>query len=340
MPETLSPDPAAEAPAQPLALRAAPLGATAVHDIARRGESLAGALFTRAVYGAAAIFVIVVAGLLLELLLGSLPSIRAFGASFLWTSAWNPVRERFGALPFIYGTVVTSLIAIALAATVGIMAAIFLAEFAPDWITGVLSFLIELLAAVPSVVYGLWGLFVLGPLMRTTVEPFLARTLGFLPLFSGPIYGVGMLTGSLLLALMIVPTVTAISRDIIAAVPFEQREAMLALGATRWETVRRTVLPSARSGVFGACVLALGRALGETIAITMVIGNRPAVSASLFAPGYTIASVIANEFTEATTTVYVSALLELGLLLFVVSVVVSALARLLMRTMFRPVGLL
>ncbi|MGH8324907.1 MAG: phosphate ABC transporter permease subunit PstC, partial [Steroidobacteraceae bacterium] len=249
---------------------------------------------------------------------------------------WDPVASKFGALPFIYGTIVSSTIAIVMAGLVGVFAAIYLAEFSPDWISTPLGFLIELLAAVPSVVYGLWGLFVLAPIVRSVLGPFLERWLGFLPFFTGTIYGVGMLAAVLILALMIVPTVTAISRDVIAAVPRMQREAMLALGASRWEVVRRVVLPSARSGIFGACVLALGRAIGETIATTMVIGNRPVISASLFAPGYTLASVIANEFTEATTTVYLSALLELGLLLFLVSVIVNGLARLLLWSIVRP----
>jgi phosphate transport system permease protein len=227
----------------------------------------------------------------------------------------------------IFGTVMTSLIAIILAAFIGIMAAVFLADFAPRWLGQPLSFLIELLAAVPSVVYGLWGLFVLAPFMRTAIGPALQHVLGWMPLFSGPIYGVGLLTGGIILALMIVPTVTAISRDVLVAIPRDLREASMALGSTKWETAIRVVLPAARVGVFGACVLALGRALGETIAVTMVIGNRPEISASLFAPSYTLASVIANEFTEATTSIYTSALIELGLILFLVSMAVNALAR-------------
>jgi phosphate transport system permease protein len=222
-----------------------------------------------------------------------------------------------------------------LAGLVGIMAAAYLSDFAPRHLARPLSFVIELLAAVPSVVYGLWGLFVLAPLMRTVLGPFLQKFLGFIPLFSGPIYGVGLLTAGIVLALMIVPTVTAISRDVIAAIPRDQREASLALGATQWETMVHVVLPAARPGIFGALILALGRAVGETIATTMVIGNRPEIAASLFAPSYTLSSVIANEFTEATTDIYVSALLELGLLLFVVSFIINGLARLMMWTVFR-----
>jgi phosphate transport system permease protein len=284
--------------------------------------------FAAVVYLGSIVFALLIIGLFVELVLGSWPSIVAFGPSFIWKSAWDPSTSKFGALPMIFGTVVTSLIAIVLAAFVGIMAAVFLADFAPRWLSQPLSFLIELLAAVPSVVYGLWGLFVLAPFMRTAIGPMLQKVLGWTPLFAGPIYGVGLLTGGIILALMIIPTVTAISRDVVAAIPRDLREASMALGSTKWETAMRVVLPAARVGVFGACVLALGRALGETIAVTMVIGNRPEISSSLFAPSYTLASVIANEFTEATTSIYISALIELGLILFVVSMVVNALARL------------
>jgi phosphate transport system permease protein len=283
--------------------------------------------FAAVVYGGSILFALLIVGLFVELVLGSWPSIVAFGPSFIWKSSWDPITSKFGALPMIFGTVMTSLIAIVLAAFIGIMAAVFLADFAPRWLGQPLSFLIELLAAVPSVVYGLWGLFVLAPFMRTTIGPALQHVLGWMPLFSGPIYGVGLLTGGIILALMIVPTVTAISRDVLVAIPRDLREASMALGSTKWETAIRVVLPAARVGVFGACVLALGRALGETIAVTMVIGNRPEISASLFAPSYTLASVIANEFTEATTSIYTSALIELGLILFLVSMAVNALAR-------------
>jgi phosphate transport system permease protein len=292
-----------------------------------RFVSLADRGFAAVVYGGSILFALLIVGLFVELVLGSWPSIVKFGPSFIWKSSWDPITSRFGALPMIYGTVVTSFIAIVLAAFVGIMAAVFLADFAPRWLSAPLSFLIELLAAVPSVVYGLWGLFVLAPFVRTAIGPALQKGLGWTPLFSGPIYGVGLLTAGIILALMIVPTVTAHSRDVIAAIPRDLREASMALGSTKWETATRVVLPAARVGIFGACVLALGRALGETIAVTMVIGNRPEISASLFAPSYTLASVIANEFTEATTSIYISALIELGLILFVVSIIVNALAR-------------
>ncbi len=298
----------------------------------------AGRGFELCVYGATGTFLALVIGLFLELLWSSHLSLSTFGLSFLWTSAWNPVTNQFGALPFIYGTIVSSAIAILLAAIAGVLAGAFLAEFSPDGLSRPLSFIIELLAAVPSVVYGLWGLFILAPVMRVYVEPFLQRYFGFLVIFSGTIYGVGMLTAGVILAIMIVPTVTAISRDVMAAIPQTHREAIWALGGTRWQSFSMVVLPGARSGVFGACILALGRALGETIATTMVIGNRPAISASLFAPAYSLSSVIANEFTEATTQVYLSALIELGLLLFVISMIVNALARVLLSTVFRSVG--
>jgi len=284
--------------------------------------------FAAIVYAGSAFFGLLIVGLCVELVLGSWPSIVKFGPAFIFSSSWDPVASKFGALPMIFGTVATSLIAIVLAAFIGIMGAVFLADFAPRWLAAPLSFLIELLAAVPSVVYGLWGLFVLAPFMRTAIGPALQKVLGWTPLFSGPIYGVGLLTAGMILALMIVPTVTAIARDVISAIPRDLREASMALGTTKWETATKVVLPAARVGIFGACVLALGRALGETIAVTMVIGNRPEISASLFAPSYTLASVIANEFTEATTSIYISALIELGLILFFVSMIVNAVARL------------
>src|SRR6185503_293967 len=230
--------------------------------------------------------------------------------------------EHYGALPFVYGTLVSSLLAMLIAVPLGIGAAVFLAELAPPWLRPPVAFLVELVAAVPSVVYGLWGIFVLAPLMRTWVQPFLGATLGFLPLFQGPPYGVGMLAAGIILAIMVVPFVTAVAREVLLAVPRTQREAALALGATRWETTRVAVLRYGRSGLIGAMLLGLGRALGETMAVTMVIGNRPEVAISLFAPGYTMASVIANEFAEATSDLYLAALIEIGLLLFVVTVVV------------------
>ena len=259
----------------------------------------------------------------------------AFGWPFLWTSVWDPVALRFGALPFIYGTVMTTFLALAIAVPVGLGAAICLAELLPLRIADGLTFLIELLVAVPSVVYGLVGVFVLVPAMRG-LETTIQGALGFIPLFSGPIYGVGLLTASVLLAVMVVPFIIAVSREVLLAVPETQREAALALGATRWEMVRHVVLPYARAGILGSIFLALARALGETMAVTMVIGNRPEVSASLFAPAYTMAAVLANEFTEATDDVYLSALVEVALVLFAITVVVNGIARLLIGRVPRP----
>jgi phosphate transport system permease protein len=301
----------------------------------RRAERIASRIFVGALQGSCWLFLLLVGGLIVELVWGARLSMRTFGIGFLWSSQWNPVTEQFGAAPFIYGTLVTSIIALVLAAIVGIMAAIYLAEFAPRRVGDYLGLLIELLAAVPSIVYGLWGLFVLAPIVANWIGPALQGIFGFLPFFQGTIYGVNMLTAALILTLMIVPTITAITRDLIAAIPMRNREAALALGATRWETASQVVLPSVRRGIIGACMLAFGRALGETIATTMVIGNRPVISASLFAPGYTVASVIANEFTEATSDLYLSALIELGLILLVVSLIVIGLGRLMVRLFIR-----
>lgn len=279
--------------------------------------------------GAGAALIVLVVALVVVLAIDASPAIRRFGIGFLVTSTWDPVKENFGALPFIYGTIVSSVLALAIAVPLGLGAAVYLSEMAPPWIRPPISFLIELLAAVPSVIYGLWGIFVLAPWLRTQVQPALGATLGFLPLFQGPPLGIGMLAAGIILSIMVVPFITAVAREILLAVPNTQREAALALGATRWETTRLAVLRYARSGLIGAILLGLGRALGETMAVTMVIGNRPEIAASLFAPGYTMASLIANEFTEATSHLYLSALAEIGLLLFVVTVVVNALARLL-----------
>lgn len=301
----------------------------------RNAERVGSAIFVGTLQGSCWFFLLIVGGLVGELIWGARLSLQKFGIGFLWGTEWNPVTEHFGAAPFIYGTVVTSVIALVLAALVGIMAAIYLAEFAPRRLGAYLGLLIELLAAVPSIVYGLWGLFVLAPIVSNWIGPALQNTLGFLPFFQGTIYGVNVLTAALILTLMIIPTITAITRDLIMAIPMRLREAALALGATPWETAVKVVLPSVRRGIIGACILAFGRALGETIAATMVIGNRPAISASLFAPGYTIASVIANEFTEATSDLYLSALIQLGLILLVVSVLVIGLGRLMVRLFIR-----
>ena len=250
-----------------------------------------------------------------------------FGLAFLWTSEWNPVTEEFGALPFIYGTIVTSVVALLISVPVGLGSAIFLSEMAPAKISNALTFLIELLAAVPSVIYGLLGIFAVVPLMRSYVEPFLKTTLGFLPLFQGTIFGVDFLTAGLVLSIMTVPFIISVSRESLLAVPREQREAALALGATRWESTWQVVVPYAKLGILGSVFLALARALGETMAVTMVVGNDPKIHASLLAPGYSIAAVIANEFSEATGDLYQSALIELGLVLFFLTIIINALAR-------------
>jgi phosphate transport system permease protein len=289
-------------------------------------------LFQAVIYGAVALFVLVMVGIVGALVVESLPAIRRFGLGFIVGRDWDPVAEAFGALPFIYGTLVSSLLAMLIAVPMALGAAVYLAELAPFWIRPPVGFLIELLAAVPSVVYGLWGIFVLAPFLRVWVQPALGSTLGFLPLFQGPPYGVGMLAAGLILSVMTVPFIATVSREVLLAVPNTQREAALALGATRWETTRMAVLRYGRSGLVGAVLLGLGRALGETMAVTMVIGNRPEISVSLFAPGYTMASVLANEFTEATSDLYLSALVEVGLLLLVVTIVVNTLARLLVWT--------
>ncbi len=267
-----------------------------------------------------------------ELARGSHLALRKFGWRFLTSSDWDPVNEQFGAIPFIFGTVVSSAIALAIAVPLSIATAVYLTELAPRWARQVLTLFIELLAAVPSVILGLWGIFVMVPWLRVNLFPFLRSTLGFLPLFQGPIYGVSILAGGIIIAIMILPIITSVSREILRSVPGLQREAAYALGATRWEVTRIAVLSYAKKGLFGAVILGLGRALGETMAVTMVIGNRPEIFKSLFAPGYTLASVVANEFTEATTDVYLGALFEVGLVLLGVTVLVNAMARLLLKT--------
>ncbi len=275
--------------------------------------------------------ILLVAGIGAGLTGSALPALRQFGAAFLWTSRWDPVHNIFGALPFIYGTVASSVLGLLLGVPVSLGVAVYLAEIAPPAARAVLSFVIELLAAIPSVILGLWGIFVLAPWLRTTVEPGLAAVLGWLPLFQGPAYGIGLLAGGVILAIMVVPIISSVSREVLRAVPSDQREAMYALGATRWEVICRAVLPYGRVGIIGAIILGLGRALGETMAVTMVIGNRPQISVSLFQPAYTIAAALANEFSEATTDLYISALIEMALALFVVSLIVNAVARWLVR---------
>jgi phosphate transport system permease protein len=286
------------------------------------------AIFRVVLLAAAVLMLVIVGTMILALAAKSMPSIRQFGFSFITSREWNPVKSEFGALPFIYGTIVSSLIAIIISVPLSLGIAIFLVEQAPRQLARPITFLVELLAAIPSVVYGLWGIFVLAPFLRVHVEPPLQRWFGWLPLFQGPITGIGLLTGGIILAIMVTPIISAVVRDVLAAVPSSQREAALALGATKWETTR-VVLVNGAPGIAGAVILGLGRAIGETMAVTMVIGNRAHISASLFDSSYTIASAIANEFTEATQDLYLSALVELGLILFFVTFVVNAIARIL-----------
>lgn len=252
-----------------------------------------------------------------------------FGFSFFITRVWDPIFDQFGALPFVYGTLVTATVALIISVPLGIGAAIFLAELAPARLSDTLEFFIDLLAAVPSVIYGTLGVFIVVPLMRQYIQPALKHTLGFLPIFSGPAYGLGFLTAGIVLAIMVIPYIISVSREVLLSVPRDQREAALGLGSTRWESTWRVVVPFAQTGILGSIFLALARALGETMAVTMVIGNTPTISASLFSPGYSIAAVIANEFTEATGDLYLQALIELGLVLFLLTFILNGLARLL-----------
>jgi phosphate transport system permease protein len=287
---------------------------------------------------AAGLFVVsIVIAMVVALASDSMLSIRQFGWSFLTSRQWNPIKGEFGALPFVYGTIVSSLIALLISVPLSLGIAVFLVEQAPHYVARPVGFLVELLAAIPSVVYGVWGIFVLAPFLRVYVEPPLGKWFGWLPLFQGSITGIGLLTGGFILAIMVTPIISAVVRDVLAAVPDSQREAALALGATKWEMIR-VVLVNGAPGIAGAVILGLGRALGETMAVTMVIGNRPEISASLFAPSYTIASAIANEFTEATQDLYLSALVELGLILFLVTFIVNGIARVLVWNVTRKTG--
>ena len=260
----------------------------------------------------------------------SLPAIRKIGASFATNTTWDPVLEEFGALPFLYGTVVSSFLAILIALPLGVGAAIFINEFAPEWLKTPISFLAELLAAIPSVIYGLWGIFVLVPILRDYFMKPVSRALGWIPLFQGPVYGPSMLAAGVLLSIMILPFILSVSREVLATVPRVQKEAVLSLGGTHWEMIRIVIGQHCIPGIFGATILGLGRALGETMAVTMVIGNRPDIVLSLFQPGYSMAAVIANEFTEATGDLYLSALVEIGLVLFLLTIVVNFAAKLIL----------
>jgi phosphate transport system permease protein len=300
----------------------------------RRLPSIQGSVVADSIYrGAILTFALCVPLLLLLIFLevgrAGWPALRQFGFGFLTTSSWDPVAGQFGAAPAIVGTILTSAIALVIATPLALGGAIFLSEFSPHWLRQPVSFLIDLLAAVPSVVFGLWGVFFLIPLMRSAVMPFLRDTLhlGATPFFAGPAYGPSVLTAGLILAIMVLPYIAAVSREVLIAVPRAQREAALALGATRWEAITGAVVPYARTGIFGGVILGLGRALGETMAVTMLIGNRHELSASLFAPGYTMASLIANEFSEATSDIHLSALMAVGFVLFLMTLIVNAIAR-------------
>jgi phosphate transport system permease protein len=294
-----------------------------------QGASYGDRIFRVALAAAAVIVPALLAFLVYELWSGARPAINEFGLGFVTSSEWDPVAERFGAFPLIFGTIVSSLIALAIAVPLSLGVAVYLVEFAPRVIRQPVAFIIGLLAAIPSVVYGLWGIFVLIPVLRTAVFPFLRDTLGFLPFFQGAIYGPSMLAAGIILAIMVMPYIMSVSREVLLAVPDSQREAALALGATRWEAVMTAVIPYARSGIVGAIILGLGRALGETMAVTMLIGNRHEITASLFAPGYTMAAAIANEFAEAVADMHLAALAYVALVLFMVTVIVNAGARLL-----------
>ena len=291
----------------------------------------------------AAITVLVLLGaIILSLISGALPAFREFGLGFLVEERWNPVTEKFGALAPIYGTLVTSFIAMLIAVPVGILIAVFLTELCPMWLRRPIGIAIELLAGIPSIIYGIWGLFVFAPFLQQTLQPFLINTFGQLPvlssLFAGPPYGIGVLTASLILAIMVIPFVTSISRDVFEAVPPVLKEAAYGLGCTTWEVVRHVVIPYTRVGVIGGVMLGLGRALGETMAVTFVIGNAHRVSASILAPGTTISATIANEFTEAVGDLYTSALIALGLILFAITFIVLAIARYMLLRIERRVG--
>jgi phosphate transport system permease protein len=309
-----------EAPVPPARIKSGKFGR-------RSGDS--DRIFSNLTFVFAMVIVVLLIGLVIVLNIDAMPAIKRFGLAFLGSSSWDAVREDFGALPAIYGTLLSSLIGLVIAVPVSLGAAIFLVELSPAWLRGPASFIIEMLAAIPSVIIGLWGLFVLVPFIRTPVESWLGSHLGFLPLFTGPPFGVGFLSAGIILAIMVIPIITAVSRDAMRAVPSEQREAMFALGATHWETISQAILPYCRSGLVGAIILGLGRALGETMAVTMVIGNSYKLTASLFSPGSTIASKIASEFSEASSGVFIGSLVYLALILFGVTLLVNVIARLL-----------
>jgi phosphate transport system permease protein len=295
----------------------------------RRGDRITDAAFRYFTLLCALIIISIVGFLILELTHTSMPTIQKFGMKFFAVNDWDPVNDNYGALPFLYGTLVTSAVSLAISIPLGLGLAIFINEICPRGFRGFISFFTELLAAIPSVIYGLWAIFVLVPLMREHVQPFLQHYLGWTGLFTGAPFGVGLGTAGVVLSIMVLPIISSVSREVMAAVPKHQREAALALGATQWEMIRLAILGNSRSGIFGAIILGLGRALGETMAVTMVIGNVPQIAKSLLAPGDTLASVIANQFSEATGDLYRSALIEIGLALLIITLIVNMLARVL-----------
>jgi phosphate transport system permease protein len=303
---------------------------------------LGDAVFRHLTRAAAVGVLLLLSGVIISLIYGSIPAIRAFGLGFLFSERWNPVTNIFGALPAIYGTIITSFIAMLIAVPIGLMIAFFLTELCPQWLRRPIGIAIELLAGIPSIIYGIWGLFIFAPFLQATLQPFVIDTLGnvplIAPLFSGPPYGIGILTSGLILAIMVLPFVTSITRDVFEAVPGVLKEAAYGVGCTTWEVVRNVVLPYARVGVIGGIMLSLGRALGETMAVTFVIGNAHRISASILAPGTTISASIANEFTEAVGDLYTSALIELGLILFVITFIVLAIARYMLMRINRRIG--
>ena len=327
-----------------VALRADPVETYAVASRAKALNRLriADVLFRVLTRVAAIAVLVILGGVIISLIDGSLPALRAFGLNFLFEERWNPVTEKFGALAPIYGTLVTSFIAMLIAVPVGLLIAVFLTELCPMWLRRPIGIAIELLAGIPSIIYGIWGLFVFAPFLQETLQPFLIATFGNIPvlstLFAGPPYGIGMLTAGLILAIMVLPFVTSISRDVFDAVPPVLKEAAYGIGCTTWEVVRYVVLPYTRVGVIGGVMLGLGRALGETMAVTFVIGNAHKVSASLLAPGTTISATIANEFTEAVGDLYTSSLIALGLILFVITFIVLAIARYMLLRIERRIG--
>ena len=321
--------------------------ASASDDVVLRSKilgrlRLSDATFRHLTRGAAILVLVILGGVIVALIQGSLPALREFGLSFLYEERWNPVTEKFGAFAPIYGTLVTSFIAMVIAVPLGLLISLFLTELCPMWLRRPIGIAIELLAGIPSIIYGIWGLFVFAPFLQRFVQPLLIDTFEHVPvlstLFEGPPYGIGTLTAGLILAIMVLPFITSISRDVFEAVPPVLKEAAYGVGCTTWEVVRYVVLPYARVGVIGGVMLGLGRALGETMAVTFVIGNAHRVSASILAPGTTISATIANEFTEAVGDLYTSSLIALGLILFVITFIVLALARYMLMRIERRVG--